>query len=104
MKKSLKKQAVFPVLMLLVVTALALIGSSFAWFSMASVASVAQVGGTVEDAGIGLMISQDATSFTSSVTLGASASTYVVPTKFKQVSTKDAQSFFDATISFTFGV
>ena len=55
--KSLKKQAIFPVLALLVVTALALIGSSFAWFAMTNVASVGQIDATVEEGSTGLMIS-----------------------------------------------
>lgn len=107
MKKSLKKQAVFPVLMLLVVTALALIGSSFAWFSMNSVATVEQVTGQVEDSSVGLMISQDAENFTGSIKLGSSAATFVNPYKFHQMSTTmptdgnpvNPLTFYEATIT-----
>jgi len=98
MKKSLKKQAVFPVLMLLVVTALALIGSSFAWFSMASTAKVQTITGTVEDAGLGLMISQDAENFTSTIQLGDTAKTFVNPATLHQVSSSNGKSFWDAEI------
>ena len=99
MKKSLKKQAVFPVLMLLVVTALALIGSSFAWFSMANTASLTEVTGTTEKGSVGLMISKDASTFTSEVTLDSDAATFVNPAFFHQVSTIDAQTFYGATIT-----
>ncbi len=107
MKKSLKKQAVFPVLMLLVVTALALIGSSFAWFSMNSVATVDQVTGKVEDSSVGLMISQDATNFTGSIRLNQDAATFVNPYRFHQMSTTmptngspvNPLTFFEATIT-----
>ena len=100
MKKSLKKQAVFPVLMLLVVTALALIGSSFAWFSMANTAKVNEITGTIEKSSVGLMISQDATTYKGTITLGSGETplTYVKPTVFRQVSTKDGINFFGATI------
>ena len=99
MKKSLKKQAVFPVLMLLVVTALALIGSSFAWFSMANTASLTEVTGTTEKGSVGLMISKDASTFTSSVTLDSGAATFVNPAFFHQVSTVNGINFFEATIT-----
>ncbi len=99
MKKSLKKQAVFPVLMLLVVTALALIGSSFAWFAMSNVAGVNKVSGQVEKGTAGLMISQDGTNFEERVTLGSSAKTFVVPQYYHQVSTVDGQNFFQAIIT-----
>jgi hypothetical protein len=99
MKKSLKKQAVFPVLMLLVVTALALIGSSFAWFSMSNTARVEKIEGKIEDSSVGLMISQDAANFTASITMGTSAATYIVPTRFHQVSTINAKTFYEATIT-----
>lgn len=97
--KKLQKQAIFPVLMLLVVTALALVGSSLAWFSMANSASVSAVNGQVESGGVGLMISQDATTFVSNVTLNSDAATYVVPGRFHQVSTINAVNFFEATIT-----
>ncbi|MCR5741388.1 MAG: hypothetical protein K6G38_02910 [Gammaproteobacteria bacterium] len=96
--KTMKKQAIFPVLMLLVVTALALIGSSFAWFAMSNTASVTAVKAQIEQSSVGLMISQDGTTFTGSVTLGSSAQTYVLPKYFHQVSTEDAEHFFKATI------
>ncbi len=96
--KTMKKQAIFPVLMLLVVTALALIGSSFAWFAMSNTASVTAVKAQIEQSSVGLMISQDGTTFTGSVTLGSSAQTYVVPRYFHQVSTANAKNFFKATI------
>ena len=99
MKKSLKKQAVFPVLMLLVVTALALIGSSFAWFAMSNVAGVNTVSGQVEKGTAGLMISQDGTNFESRVTLNSSAKTFVVPKYYHQVSTINAQTFYQAIIT-----
>ena len=99
MKKSLKKQAVFPVLMLLVVTALALIGSSFAWFAMSNVAGVNTVSGQVEKGTAGLMISQDGTNFESRVTLDSNAKTFVVPKYYHQVSTIDGVNFFQAIIT-----
>ena len=99
MKKSLKKQAVFPVLMLLVVTALALIGSSFAWFAMSNVAGVNKVSGQVEKGTAGLMISQDGTNFEERVTLDSSAKTFVVPKYYHQVSTVNGQNFFQAIIT-----
>ena len=99
MKKSLKKQAVFPVLMLLVVTALALIGSSFAWFAMSNVAGVNTVSGQVEKGTAGLMISQDGTNFEERVTLGSSAKTFVVPQYYHQVSTINGRNFYQAIIT-----
>ena len=99
MKKSLKKQAVFPVLMLLVVTALALIGSSFAWFAMSNVASVTTVSAQVEKGTAGLMISQDGENFQSEVTLDSNAKTFVLPKYFHQVSTVNAENFFQAIIT-----
>ena len=99
MKKSLKKQAVFPVLMLLVVTALALIGSSFAWFAMSNVAGVNTVSGQVEKGPAGLMISQDGTNFESRVTLDSSAKTFVNPKYYHQVSSANAQTFYQAIIT-----
>ena len=102
--KSLKKQAIFPVLALLVVTALALIGSSFAWFAMTNVASVGQIDATVEEGSTGLMISQDAANYYGSITLGGSATTYIHPTYLHQVSTNGTVvtngglNFFQAAI------
>ncbi|MCR5564510.1 MAG: hypothetical protein K6F59_01770 [Gammaproteobacteria bacterium] len=98
MKKSIKKQAVFPVLMLLVVTALALIGSSFAWFAMSNVAGVNMVEAQVERGTAGLMISQNGTSFQSDIELDSTASTFVLPKYFHQVSTADGVSFYQAEI------
>jgi hypothetical protein len=99
MKKSLKKQAVFPVLMLLVVTALALVGSSFAWFSVANQASVATITGQAENGGVGLMISGNyAGDFTDKVTMGTTADHFILPKYLKQVSSDDAVNFFAANI------
>lgn len=104
MKKSLKKQAVFPVLMLLVVTALALIGSSFAWFAMSNVASVSTFNSTVEQGSTGLMISANGTDFVGTVTLGDGtgntqlSTSWINPGALHQVSTTDGVNFFEGTI------
>ena len=99
MKKSLKKQAVFPVLMLLVVTALALVGSSFAWFSVANQASVATITGTAENGGVGLMISDKSDgTFSGSITMTTAAEHFILPKYLKQLSSANAVNFFAAEI------
>jgi hypothetical protein len=99
MKKSLKKQAVFPVLMLLVVTALALVGSSFAWFSVANQASVSTITGTAENGGVGLMISDKYNgTFSGSITMTTAADHFILPKYLKQLSSKDAANFFAGEI------
>lgn len=89
--KSLKKQAVFPVLMLLVVTALALIGSSFAWFSISNTASVSAFNATAQAAGTGVSLSLDGETYTGSVNLANyvqdGGTGVVIPSSLKTVST-----------------
>ena len=59
----IKKQAIFPILMMLVVTALALIGSSFAWFSIANIATVSQITTSAQSADVEFLISNDGSHF-----------------------------------------
>jgi len=95
----MKKQAIFPVLMLLVVTALALIGSSFAWFSLSNTATVGEISANTEAASAGLMVSTNAENFYSTVTPSSTnETTYIMPTELTQVSTGNLKDFFACSI------
>ena len=52
-----KRQAVFPILMVLVISALALISSSFAWFSVSNVANVSMISASAQSSGVEFLIS-----------------------------------------------
>ena len=85
---NIKRQAVFPVLMMLVVTALALIGSSFAWFTVANTASVTQITTSAQTDGVQLQLSQDASRYyTRNLKINTNASYSIFPGTLYQVST-----------------
>ena len=85
---NIKRQAVFPVLVMLVVTALALIGSSFAWFTVANTASVAQITTSAQSDGVRLEISKDANRYnTRSIDINSGAISAILPSALYQVST-----------------
>lgn len=88
MNKNIKRQAVFPILMMLVVTALALIGSSFAWFTVANTATVAQITTSAQSDGVRLELSKDARRYyTRSIDINTGAKSAILPTSLYQVST-----------------
>lgn len=85
---NIKRQAVFPILMMLVVTALALIGSSFAWFTVANTATVAQITTSAQSDGVRLELSKNATRYyTRSIDVNNGAISAVLPNSLYQVST-----------------
>ena len=58
-----KRQTVFPVLMMLVIAALALISSSFAWFSVSNVATVSMISASAQSSGVEFLISNTGDKF-----------------------------------------
>ena len=84
----MKKQAIFPVLMLLVVTALALMGSTFAWFSVSNTAKVSNIQANAQSSDVDLKLSYDGqTYYTGTLNLPTSADGLVLPDTLYQVST-----------------
>ncbi|MCR5741387.1 MAG: hypothetical protein K6G38_02905 [Gammaproteobacteria bacterium] len=93
----LKKQAIFPVLMMLVVSALALISSSFAWFSISNIARVSEISASAQSSGVEFLISNDGDNYyASNLRLPNSTNnkSYINPEILYQVSTSGA---IDAT-------
>ena len=99
---NIKRQAVFPVLMMLVVTALALIGSSFAWFTVANTASVTQITTSAQTDGVQLQLSQDASRYyTRNLKLNTTnAAGSIFPATLYQVSTNGKLGEGASTLSF----
>lgn len=93
-----KRQAVFPILMSLIITALLLISTSFAWFSLANTAKISEITCQAESGSTGFMISQDRVNFTRELTFNSDAKSFVLPDRFHQVSTADGINFFRAEI------
>ncbi len=100
----MKKQALFPVLITLVVTALALIGSSFAWFTVANTVKISQITATAQTDSVDLRLSFDAINFYSGEITIPNSSDVIMPEKLFQVSTAGKVSnpglidFFDAKV------
>ena len=101
----MKKQALFPVLITLVVTALALIGSSFAWFTVANTVKISQITATAQTDSVDLRLSFDAINFYSTEIEIPTSSDVIMPEKLFQVSTAGKISsnaglidFFDAKV------
>lgn len=112
--KVFKRQAIFPVLMMLVISALALIASSFAWFTIANTAKVAEITTNAQSTSVRLEISKDAITFATrdELVMTSGAASAILPTKLYQVSTaglRDGESggllkFFDTQVNEIYNV
>lgn len=103
----MKKQAIFPILITLVVTALALIGSSFAWFTVANNVKISQITASAQADGVDLRLSFDAEHFYSrEIAIPQNDPSIIVPETLYQVSTAGLigdtaglLNFFDARVN-----
>ncbi|MCR5564511.1 MAG: hypothetical protein K6F59_01775 [Gammaproteobacteria bacterium] len=103
----MKKQAIFPILITLVVTALALIGSSFAWFTVANNVKISQITASAQADGVDLRLSFDAEHFYSrEIAIPQNDPSIIIPETLYQVSTAGLigdtaglLNFFDARVN-----
>lgn len=112
--KVFKRQAIFPVLMMLVISALALIASSFAWFTIANTAKVAEITTNAQSTSVRLEISKDAVTFATrdELVMTSGAASAILPTRLYQVSTAGLRdgdeggllAFFDTQVNEIYNV